>query len=122
MSLIIKYGKTLIITTISLLIALIINTTLYYFNIISTNVYQILEITILLINILITTFILGKKASKKGYLEGLKFSLIIIPLFFILTLLTQEPIQLKLIIYYIIIIITSVLGSMLGINNKNSSN
>ena len=114
-----KYGKRLLWTTISLLISLIFINTLYFFNFISTNTYKILEIIILLINIFISSYILGKSTPKKGFLEGIKFSLIIISIFIIITLLIKEPLKLKLLIYYLIILITSILGSTIGINKKN---
>lgn len=119
MTYLIKYGKRLLWTTISLIISILIISTLYYFNLISSNTFKILEIIILLLNIFISTYILGKKTSKRGYLEGIKFSLIIIILFLLLTLLSSEPLKLKSIIYYLIIMITSVFGSMFGINRRN---
>lgn len=112
------YGLRLIYTIISLLLSLILLTTLYYFNLISPTTYKVLKITIFLINIFISAYILGKKAKTKGYLEGIKLSSIIIPLLFILTVLTNSPLKLRIIIYYLIIIFTALLGSMIGINRK----
>ena len=118
---IIKYGKRILWMILSILLCLIIINALYYFNFISTNIYKTLEILIFLINIFISTFILGKSSSKKGYLEGIKYSLIIISIFIVLTLLINEPIKLKILIYYLIIIITSILGSTMGINRKKEN-
>ena len=118
----IKYGKRLLWMIISLLLSLVFINTLYYFNFITTNTYKILEIIIFIINIFISTYILGKNTSKKGYLEGIKYSLIIISLFIVLTLLINEPFKLKILIYYLIIIITSILGSTMGINKKKKNN
>ncbi len=119
MTYLIKYGKRLLWTTISLLISMLIISTLYYFNLISSNTFKVLEIIILLLNIFISTYILGKETSKRGYLEGIKFSFIIIILFILLTLLSSEPLKLRSIIYYLIIMITSIFGSMFGINRRN---
>ena len=117
----IKYGKRLLWMIISLLLSLIFINTLYYFNFISTNTYKILEIIIFIINIFISAYILGKNTTQKGYLEGIKYSLIIISLFILLTLLINEPFKLKILIYYLIIIITSILGSTMGINRKKEN-
>ena len=98
-----KYGLRLLYTIISILLSLLLVTSLYYFNIISNNTYKFLKIIIILINIFISSFLLGKKSIKKGYLEGIKLAIIIIPIFFILTLLVNETFNLKNIIYYLII-------------------
>lgn len=117
-----KYGLHLIYTTISILLSLLLITTLNYFNIISSTVYNILKIIVLLLNLFISNFILGKKAISKGYLEGLKLSIITILLLLIFSFILNLPLQPKIIIYYLIIIGTSVLGSMIGINKKKDSN
>lgn len=116
-----KYGLRLIYTIISILLSLFLITTLYYFNIINGTTYSILKIVIILLNIFISSFILGKKATSKGFLEGIKLSVIIIPIFIILALLTNEVLKLRVIIYYIIILITSTFGSMVGISRKKES-
>ncbi len=113
-----KYGKRLLFTMISILLSLLAITLLYYFNIIGQNTNKALKIITIIINIFISSFILGKNALKKGYLEGIKLSLIIIPLFIIIALITSSKLEIKAILYYIIITITSVLGSMIGINKK----
>ena len=72
MEIIKKYSFRFLYTILSIVLCIIIITTLYHFNIISSNIYQILKLIILLINILISGIILGKKATNKGYLEGIK--------------------------------------------------
>lgn len=113
-----KYGKRLLFTMISILLSLLAITLLYYFNIIGQNTNKVLKIITIIINIFISSFILGKNTLKKGYLEGIKLSLIIIPLFIIIAIITSSKLEIKAILYYIIITITSVLGSMIGINKK----
>ncbi len=112
------YGKTFLYTILSLLISLLFITLFYYFNFINENIYKILKLLILIINIFISSFLLGKKASSKGYLEGIKLSTLIIIFFFILTLLFNEPFKFRIILYYFILFITATFGSMLGINKK----
>ena len=115
-----KYGLRLLYTIISIVVSLALVSTLYYFNIISINTYKILKIIVLLINIFISSLILGRKAKNKGYLEGIKFAAIIIVLFLLTTLLTNNSMELKVIIYYLIILFTSTLGSMVGISKKKN--
>lgn len=112
------YGKRLLWLLISIFICLTITVVFYYFNLINDTTFNILQILILLINIFIQTFILGIKKDKFGFLEGIKFSLIIISLFLILSLITSSPISIKIIIYYLIIMITSIYGATYGINKK----
>ena len=125
-----RYGKRLIFTMISIIISLFSSYTytslfivslLYYFNLISPNINKILKIIIILVNIFISSFILGKSTTSKGYLEGIKLALILIPIFILTSLITSSPLKLKVLIYYIIIFITSILGSMIGINRKKES-
>lgn len=116
-----KYGLRLLYTILSIVLSLLILTALYYFNIISNNTYKILKVVLIFLNIFIGSYILGKSSEKKGYLEGLKFSLIIIPVFIITTLLTGQSLQMKSVIYYVIIASSSILGSMVGISRKKES-
>ena len=116
-----KYGLRILYTLIFICISLIISTALYYFNIINNGFYKTLKIIITLLAIFINSYILGKQSTQKGYLEGLKFSLLLIFIFFILKLITKEPLKLRLLLYYIIVVITSIFGSMLGINKKKDN-
>ena len=114
-----KYGKRLIFTITSIIISLFLLTILYYFNIIGPNLNKVLKIVIILLNIFISSFILGKNTISKGYLEGIKFALIIIPILIFISLITHSKLELKVILYYIIILITSILSNS---NNSFSFN
>lgn len=113
-----KYAIQFAITMISILLMLLLTTTLYYFNLITPITYNILKIITLLITLFINSFILGKKAKSKGYLEGIKSASIIIIIFLVITLLTNKSFEFKYLIYYAIILITSILGGMIGISKK----
>ena len=110
-----KLGKALLTTFITLIIGIVIITLLNYFNIIGINITNISKIIILGLSIFIGSFSLGKMSIKKGYLEGLKFGLLITFILFLLNLIITKNIKIRLIILYIIINITSILGSMFGI-------
>lgn len=104
--------------TIALILALLFFiTTLYYFNLITMKTFSILKLLVILISTFITSFLLGTKTKNKGYLEGIKQSLILIIIFLIPTIITSN-FNLKVFIYYLIILITGSLGSMIGINRK----
>lgn len=60
----------------------------------------------------------GKKTSKKGYLEGLKLGSIVICILFLLNLMFYRYFSVYLLLYYLVIIASSTIGSMIGINLK----
>lgn len=77
------------------------------------------KIFIPIISLLVGGIILGKKSNKKGWLEGLKLGLIFsvfLVLFNYLGL--KNNFQLKHLLFYSILIISSMVGSMIGINKK----
>ena len=64
---------------------------------------------------------IGNRTNKKGYLEGLKVGIISIIIFLIISYLAfDKVINIKNIIFYFILLISSVLGSMIGINKKKN--
>lgn len=107
-------------TILSIILALIVTTTLYYFNILSPNTYNIIKLITFLLVIFINAYLLGRKAKSKGYLEGVKLALLI-TIIFLLSALFTSSFAFKLVLYYVIITITSVFGSMVGIS-KNKDN
>lgn len=114
-----KYGKRALWTIISIIISISILTALYYFNIIGQNVYNYLKVIVVLLNIFIQSYILGKQAEKHGYLEGIKFVGIMISIFLILSLLTKSRLRPRIILYYFIISMSSILGGIMGISKKD---
>lgn len=63
----------------------------------------------------------GLNTEEKAYKEGLKLGLINILILYILNCLTLHfTLPLKKIIYFLIIAITTILGSIIGINKKNT--
>lgn len=63
---------------------------------------------------------IGKSSEKKGYLEGIKIGGIIILNFLVLVLLLDK-FSLKSLLYYLILLLTSILSSMIGINRKKTN-
>ena len=102
-----------------ILILTFITTLLSYFNILSDKVTSIVKIIIPIISMFTGGFYIGKRSSKKGFLEGLKlgsiFSIILIIFNY---LAVNNSFKFKYLLFYIILIISSILGSMIGINRK----
>ena len=91
-----------------------------YFNILSSNIISIMRLILPVIAIFISSYKLGKVSDKKGYLEGLKFGGIVILIFTILVILLDK-LELRSLIYYLILLLTSVMSSMIGINRKKTN-
>lgn len=117
-----KYLKVLLYIIIPILILNIITSIFYYFNIINTNTINYLKLFIIAISMLIGGIYIGSKTNKKGWLEGLKIGLEVIIILFIISYLAfDKGIDIKTVIYYFIILISSILGSMIGINKRKKA-
>lgn len=115
----IKYLKALVYILIPILILNFLVSLLYYFNIISDNAINYLKLFIAAISMLIGGIYIGNNSTKKGWLEGLKVGFIMIIIFFIISYLAfDKGINGKTLIYYFILLASSMLGSMIGINKR----
>lgn len=115
----INYLKSFLYTLGIILVCLIFLTILNYFNILNGITLKVFEYVVPFIAIIIGSFLLGKKSSRKGYIEGLKFGSIWLLIYLFINLILKT-INLSSIIYFILIIIFSMLGGMFGINKKNN--
>ena len=89
--------------------------------IMSDNIVSIFKMIIPTIALLIGGYYIGKKSIKKGFIEGLKLGLtfsIIIVIFNFLAF--NNSFEVKYLLFYIILIISAILGSMIGINRKRA--
>ena len=105
------YGLLLGIMIILTLIVSIVN----YFSNIHIGFFRVI---IPVISMFIASIILGKKSKEKAYIEGIKFSSVYVLTIFLLRVLLKIEFNYKVIIIYIILLLTSVIGTMLGINLK----
>lgn len=107
-----KYLKIYLITFIEIIILTIFLTLLSHFNVINNSIYNYLE----LISILLIIYFNSKKFSIKKDevipINSLKFGGIIVLVFLLLNIILGNGINLKTIIYFLIIIIISILGNM----------
>lgn len=103
-----------IIVILPILIAL-----MHYVGIINLKIVNIFKILISISSFLIGGFFIGKVSDEKGWLEGLKLSIIFLTVLTIFNYLGLDSgFNFKNLIYYVILIISSMLGSMIGINRK----
>lgn len=112
-----NYLKSFIWSLGILLSSIIILTIFNYFNILNGTILKVLELFIPIISIFIGSYMLGKTSSQKGYIEGLKYSGIWIIIFLLFNIITKN-LSLIGILYLVILVLTGVFGSILGINKK----
>ena len=114
-----KYIKSLIMFLSSIVL---IPVFLTIFNLLKLKTNKIIIIIIGAILMFIIGLILGKKTDKNGYLNGLLLSVITILVLVITSIIFKFSLNINSLIYYIILTISTVFGSMLGINKKANSN
>ena len=115
-----KLGKIVITTILSIIILGFILTILYYFDVINNNIYNIMKMIIVLLSLFINSYLLGKNSSKYGLIEGLKLGAIILVIMFVLKIITNSSFDIRTFIYSIILLLTSSIGSVIGINKKEN--
>lgn len=111
-----KIGKVLLITFSSIIVLGLLLNTLYYFDIINNNIYNIMKLVIILIVLFINALILGKNTEKYGILEGLKLGAIFLLIMMLIKIITNNVFDIRTVIYSLIIILTTTIGSIIGIN------
>lgn len=106
---------------ISLIIYLFIITTFAHFNLFSYKTVSLISFIFVIMLFMYCGFALGKKSNKRGYLSGLVIGIINILLILILALLFRCLPELKSLIYFMILLLSSTLGGMFGINFKKQN-
>ncbi len=118
MNIIIKnYLKAIGIILILLLSFSLIINSLYYFDIINNDFTKYLKLFLSILSFFIGGIYIGKHSLNKGYINGLKLSIIIIFIFLITGIIFNNLSFLR-IIYYLIIAFCITFGSMIGISKK----
>ena len=79
---------------------------------------ETIKIIIPIISMFVSSILLGKSTKEKAYFEGIKFSSFYILFTIIIKLLLKTNFNYKSIIMIIVLLITSIIGSMIGINLK----
>lgn len=116
-----KISISFLITVLSLLLLLFLVTIFNYFDLFNYKVTNVLIIITPILALIFGGLYMGKKALKRGYLEGLKLGLLFILILIIINLILKESINLKDIIFYLVLLTSSIFGSMVGINMQKKS-
>ena len=115
-----KYLKTLFIELIIIISLTLINTILYYFNIISSNIYSTIRIITFIVTLFVSGIYIGKKSNKKYYLEGLKVAVINLFFIILMNLLLKNNFTINKVLHYLLLIIIITFGSIIGGNFKKN--
>ena len=92
---------------------------LNYFHITYSKGSSIISLIAMVIIFGIIGFKFGLKAIKKGYLEGVKIGSSLIFLFIIINILFfHKFFHFEQLLYYVVLVLASTLGSMIGISKK----
>lgn len=91
----------------------------YYFFL-NSKVVKVISFIYVILTFLVFGFMEGKKALEKGYLTGIKTGLLFIGIMFLISLFNKNFFSFSKIIYYVILLFATILGSMIGINMKKN--
>ena len=107
-----KYLKNYLIILLEVLIITVLLSILSFTDIISIKTYNYLELISLFLIFYFNGKKLGNLTNKHYFFEGLKEGVIFSCLFVVLNIIFVKDLSVKLLIYFLIIILVSILGSM----------
>lgn len=112
-----KFGKSFLLFLGILLTLTFLVTVLHYFSILPSSVVTVMKLIIPILSFFVGGFFISKNSREKGWLEGLKCGGLFL-LFMILfsLLILKKSFLLTDFIYYMILLVGSVFGGMVGIN------
>ena len=113
-----KIGKFTLTLLLSIMILCFILSIFYYYDIINNNIYNIMKLIIVIATLFINAILLGKNTNKYGLVEGLKLGGIFIIIMIIIKAIFNSNFDIRFFIYSIIILLTTSVGSIIGINKK----
>ncbi len=117
-----KYFKALGYIFVPMLVLNLIISIFHYFNLMNGNMIDYIKLFIIAISMIIGGIYIGGKTTKKGWLEGLKIGLIVIFMFFVVGYLAfDKSVGIKSLIYFLILLASSTLGSMIGISKRKQN-
>ena len=99
-----------------IVMTLILSLINYFVKIPST----VIKILIPIISLFISSVFLGKSIQEKGYIEGIKFGMGYLIVSMIIKVILGTGFNYKAVIIYILMLFSSIIGSMIGINTKKS--
>ena len=104
-----KYLKTFIRMTIEVIVVTLVLSLLSYFNILSDKIYKLLFMVLILY---FNGIRVGNTSNKYSFLEGIKIGGVAVITFILLNMIFEHEFNINLLIYYLIIFLLPVLGSM----------
>ena len=104
----------------AIVIFTLIISVLNYFELLNDSVINILKLVITAISPLIGGIYIGSHSDRNGYQSGIKFGIVFALLCFILTLIFRM-LSWGFIVLGVIVIAFSMIGSMIGINNRKTA-
>lgn len=105
-----------------ILVGTILSSILYYFNITGDKINKIILYLISIVGITIGSFKFGMSMNKKGIISGLIFFSVVFVIMMIISLtIFKTGLTVSSIIYYLILLIFAVLGSIIGKNKKEEA-
>lgn len=110
-----RFIRSFIISFTAFIILLLSSTLLCYLNILKGNILVIINLLIPLISIFIGSYDFCKK---HGWLDGLIYGSILIIFLLLISIIFYTGFKSKNIIYYLILLSSSMLGGIIGINKK----
>lgn len=112
-------GISLIYSVVSLTVLTFLLTFFNYFDIIDGGFFTFFLIFNFIFSIFLGSFLLGRNFSNNGWFEGLKYGFIILLFVSVLDyFLFSFKFGFKFLVFSIIILFSSVLGGMIGVNFK----
>ncbi len=114
-----RYIKPIIYFYVTLLSYLIVITILNYFNVISYKSVSLISFIVIILLFMMVGFMAALKSNKKGYINGLIIGGFNIVLFLFLAFILGTHPKLNILIYFLILLLSSTIGGMFGINYKN---
>ena len=116
-----KLGKSFLISLLILLGLTLIITIFNYIGLLGMSIVNAFSYITPFIALFVGGVLMGKESVNKGWLEGIKYGIICTIIFMIFNYLAFDSLfNLSHIILYIITLIASILGGMIGINLKKN--
>lgn len=89
----------------------------HYFDVFSYQAVAVIKFIILLVSFFGGGFFMSVSATKKGWLEGLKFAFVVSVFLLLFQVLgIDKSFRMKDFIFYLVLFMTSILGGMIGIH------
>lgn len=99
-----------------LILFLLVATIFNYFNVISYKTLSTISFIFMILLFIFIGFFIAKKSERNGYFNGFIIGIINIVLLLILSLLMGENPKISIGIYFLILLLSSTIGGMFGIN------